>query len=120
MVYSIRMKRDEIFAEVYAATNSPSKAMIASEPALKDKPEYAKVKANRLLKKPDMKAQIDKKLQLMSKKALKRIDEMITSDNETIATANSWKIVEHNIGTPIKRNVNMNVKANIEDALFDE
>lgn len=112
-------ERDEIFAEVYVRTDSPIKAMQAAEPALLDKPAYASVKANRTLQRTDMKARIDQKLTKMSKKALKKIDELIVSDNEQIATTNAWKVIEHNIGTPVKRNINVNAKANIQDALFD-
>lgn len=114
------MTRDDIFAEVYAKTNSPSKAMIASEPGLANNRNYAKVKAQRMLKKPDVKSKIDKKLQKMSKRALENIDEMLTSDNEQIKFNNTWKVIEHNIGTPVKRSINANVKATIEDVLFED
>lgn len=112
-------QRDDIFVEVYAQTNSPITAIQAAEPHLINKPEYASVKAHRTLQRPDMKAKIDAKLQKMSAKALKTVDKMISSDNEHIATANAWKVIEHNIGTPVKRNINLTAKANIEDALFD-
>lgn len=114
------VKHDEIFAEVFALTKSPSKAMLASEPALADRPNYAKVKAQRMMKKPDIKDKIDKKLQQMSKLAIEQLPKLITSDNETIATTNVWKTIEHNIGTPVKRNINMNANLNIEDALFND
>lgn len=107
------------FAEVQAHTKSPMKAMIAAQPELVIDKNYANVKGRRLMVKPDVKARIDKKLQKMSAKATKRIDKLIQSDNEQIATTNAWKVIEHNIGTPVKRNINIGVKANIEDALFD-
>lgn len=111
-------QRDEIFAEVYVQTDSPIKAIQAAEPDLINKPAYASVKAHRTLQRPDMKERIDRKLTKMSTKALKTIDKLITSDNEQIATTNAWKVIEHNIGTPVKRSINVNAKANIEDALF--
>lgn len=109
----------ETFAEARAAKLSPAKAMIAAQPELIINKNYANVKGRRLMTKPDIKAKIDQKLQKMSIKATKRVEELIQSDNESIATHNSWKVIEHNIGTPVKRNLNITAKANIEDALFD-
>lgn len=109
----------DTFAEARAANLSPAKAMIAAQPELIIDKNYANVKARRLMTKPDVKAKIDAKLQKMSTKATKRIDKLIQSDNEAIATTNAWKVIEHNIGTPVKRNINVGVKATIEDALFD-
>lgn len=109
----------EVFTDARAANLSPAKAMIAAQPELVLKKNYANVKARRLMKQPDVKEKIDKKLQKMAIKATKRIDKLIQSDNEAIATQNVWKVIEHNIGTPIKRGINMNVQANIEDVLFD-
>lgn len=114
-----REARDELFAEVYVKTDSAVTAIRAAEPDIINKPGYDRLKAHRTLQRPDIKLKIDKKLQKMSTKALKTIDKMITSDNENIATTNAWKVIEHNVGTPVKRNLNMNVKANIEDALFE-
>lgn len=107
----------DIFAEVYAATKKPSQAIIAAYPHLKDNPEYAKVKAQRELKKPEVRVKIDKKLKQMSNKALKQIDRMITSDNEQIATTNAWKTIEHVTGTPVRRNENLNINLNLEQAI---
>lgn len=112
-------QRDEIFVDTFVHTNNATAAIQAAEPILLDKPAYAHLKAHRTLQRPDIKLRIDKKLQKMSPKALKTIDKLITSDNEQIATANAWKVIEHNIGTPIKRNINVGIKATIEDALFD-
>lgn len=108
---------EDTFVEVLTRTNSPSKAMLAAQPHLTK--EYAKVKAQRMLKKPDVQAKIQKKLEIMRPKALKTIDKMLTSDNEQIATANAWRVVEHLRGKPVARNLNMSVSATIEDALFE-
>lgn len=109
----------DTFAEARAANLSPAKAMILAQPELMRDKNYANVKARRLMAKPDVKAKIDAKLQKMAIKATKRIDKLIQSENETIATQNAWKVIEHNIGTPVKRNINLGITANIEDALFD-
>lgn len=109
--------KDNLFSEMYARTNKPSQSIIAAYPELANNPEYAKVKAQRELKRPDIKAKIDKNIQKMSKKALKRVDQLLTSDNEQIATVNSWKVIEHNIGTPIRRTVGLTANISIEDAL---
>lgn len=112
-------KQLDTFAEVQAHTKSPMKAMIAAQPELITKKNYANVKGRRLVTKPDVKARIDKKLQKMSSKATKRVEKLIQSENESIATQNAWKVIEHNIGTPVKRNINVNAQATLEDALFD-
>lgn len=109
----------ERFTDARAAKLSPAKAMIAAQPELALNKNYANVKARRLMVKPDIKEKIDKKLQHMAIKATKRIDTLIQSDNEAIATTNAWKVIEHNIGTPVKRNINLTAKANLEDVLFD-
>lgn len=109
----------ETFTDARAAKLSPAKAMIAAQPELILNKNYANVKARRLMNKKDVKQQIDSKLQKMSKNATKRIEEMIQSENEQIATTNAWKVIEHNIGTPVKRNINLNAKMTIEDALFE-
>lgn len=109
----------ERFTDARAAKLSPAKAMIAAQPELALNKNYANVKARRLMAKKDVKQKIDQKLQKMSTKATKRVELLIQSKNEQIATTNAWKVIEHNIGTPVKRNINVNAKANIQDALFD-
>jgi hypothetical protein len=108
-----------VFAEVYAATKSPGKAMIAAQPDLITKKNYANVKAHRMLAKSDVQTKIQQNLEKMSKKAIKRIDELIQSEDEAIATTNSWKTIEHIRGKPIAKNLNMNANVSIEDALLD-
>lgn len=109
----------ERFTDARVAKMSPAKAMIAAQPELALNKNYANVKGRRLLSKPDIKTKIDIKLQKLAKSATKRVEEMIQSDNEQIATTNAWKVIEHNIGTPVKRNINLTAKANLEDVLFD-
>lgn len=111
-----KMNKD-VFAEVYAHTKKPITAAIAAEPELITRRNYANVKARRELKKPDIQEKIQKNLEKMSKNAIKRIDEMIHSDNEAIATQNSWKVVEHIRGTPTNKNLNVNAHLTIEDIL---
>lgn len=115
----MKEKRSEIFAEVYAETQSPTQAMLAVEPGLKDRPNYLGVKANRTLKRSDIQDKIQKKLESMQNTALKNIKETLSSDNEQLANANAWKIVEHVRGKPITRSLNLHGSANIEDALFE-
>lgn len=115
----VKEKRAEIFAEVYAKTDSPLQAVLASEPKLAQNKAYASVKANRLLKKTDIQAKIQKNLEKMHPKALKKIDELINSDNEAIASANAWRVVEQLRGKPVARNLNLTAQVNIEDALFE-
>lgn len=116
---AIKDAHDQTFVNVMLATNSPSQAMIAAEPALANNKDYAKVKAQRMLKKTDVQEKIQKSLENMRNPALKNIKETLTSDNEQLANNNAWRVIEHLRGTPVKRSITMNTKANIEDALFD-
>ena len=109
----------EVFAEVYAHTHSAQKSMLAAQPELITKKNYANVKGQRLIKRPDIQEKIQKSLEKMSKTATKRIDEMIQSEDEGIATQNAWKVVEHLRGKPVARNLTLNAQVTIEDALFD-
>jgi hypothetical protein len=107
----------ERFVEAYALTRKPIISMIAAQPKLATDRNYANVKARRQLAKPDIQDKIQKKLELMSKKATKRIDKLIQSDNEQIATTNAWKVIEHVRGTPINRSITGNFKLDSEDIL---
>lgn len=109
----------QVFAEVYAHTKSPNKAMLAAQPDLITHKRYAAVKAQRMLKKSDVQEKIQQNLEKMAKKASKRIDELITSENEQIATTNAWKVIEHVRGTPTHRSINLNASVSVEDALFE-
>lgn len=115
----IRENHDQVFADTMAATNSPTQAMIAAEPALINNKDYAKVKAQRMLKRTDVQEKIQKSFESMRPSALKNIKKTLTSDNEQLANQNAWKVVEHLRGTPVKRNINLTGRATIEDALFD-
>lgn len=115
---AIKEAHDEVFAEVMARTNAPSKAMIAAEPALADKPHYAAVKAQRMLKKTDIQLKIQDKLEKQAKKALKNVDDLLMSDDENIKSANTWKVIEQIRGKAVTRSISLHDKANIEDALF--
>lgn len=113
-------KQIDTFAEVQAHTKSPMKAMIAAQPELVTNKNYANVKGHRLMQKPDVQEKVRLKIEKMGAKATKRIDKLIQSENEAIATQNAWKVIEHTIGTPLKRNINLNATANIEDVLFTD
>lgn len=116
---AIKDAHDQRFVDAMLETNSPQAAMIAAEPALADNKAYAKVKAQRMLKKTDVQQKIQKSLENMRNPALKNIKETLTSDNEQLANSNAWKVIEHLRGTPVKRSISLHDKANIQDALFD-
>lgn len=113
-------EQSETFTDARAAGMSPARSMIAAQPELVLKKNYANVKARRLLARTDVQDKIQEKLEKMSKSATKRIDTLIQSDNEQIATTNAWKVIEHVRGTPTHRNINLNASVSIEDALFDD
>lgn len=112
-------KQLDTFVEVQSATHSPTQAMLAAQPELVTNKRYATQKGLRTLKNKDVQEKIQQKLEKMSIKASKRIDKLIASDNEQVATVNSWRVIEQLRGKPVARNINMNAKVNIEDALFD-
>lgn len=107
------------FAEVYAHTKSAQKAMIAAQPELVTNKNYANVKGHRMIKKPDIQQKIQKNLEKMSKPAMAKVQELIQSDDEAIASQNAWKVIEHIRGKPLARQVNLNASVTIEDALAD-
>lgn len=115
----VKDAHDQRFVDVMLATNSPQAAMIAAEPALANNKAYAKVKAQRMLKKSDVQEKIQKNLESMRLAAQKNIRKTLTSDNEQLANNNAWRVIEHLRGTPVKRSITTHNKANVEDALFD-
>ena len=123
MKASTRMKaiaehKDEVFAEVMARTNKPVEAIKASYPEDYERnPAYARTKADRMLQRPQIQEKITQKLNKMTPKALKTINKLITSDDESIATQNSWRVIEHIRGRPTQTSKNLNVSVNLEDAL---
>lgn len=114
----IKQRHDETFAEVVARTGSPKQAIIAAEPDIN--PTYAANKGYRMMQRKDVQEKIQKKLESMQPKAMKRIKELVMSDDESIASQNAWKVVEHLRGKPVARNLNVNATATVEDALFDQ
>lgn len=108
------------FVEVQAITKSPQTAMIAAQPELITNKPYANNKGHSVLKRTDIQDKLQKKLESISKKSIKRIEELVQSDDESIATQNSWKVIEHVRGKPITKSVNLHAQANIEDALFTD
>lgn len=115
----IKENRDNTFAEIVSRTGSPKKAMIAIEPELVNKPAYAANKGYRMMQRSDVQEKIQKKLENMQPKAMKRIKELVMSEDESIATQNSWRVVEHIRGKPVAKNLNVNATTTIEDVLFD-
>lgn len=109
----------EVFTDVYAATHKPIDAMVAAQPNLAADRNYANVKARRLLKKSDINTKIQQKMEKMASKATKKIDELIQSENEQIATTNAWKVIEQVQGKAVTKSINLNATATIEDVLFD-
>lgn len=112
--------RTEVFAEVYARTNSPKQAMIAAQPSIEATPHYASIKASRMLQRTDVQDKIQHKLERMSVKAIKNIDSLMTSDDEQIKLKSNIWVAEQVRGKAVTRSINLNASASIEDALFDD
>jgi phage terminase small subunit len=83
-------------------------------------PQTARVKATRLLANDNVLNEIEyqkNKLEKLASKAVDRLDNLIQSDNETIATTNIWNTIHQVQGKPLAKNLNMNVSVSVEDML---
>lgn len=109
------------FSEVYAQTNNGAKAVTVAFPELKDSSvQYKSLKAQRLMKNDAVVNHIEyqkNKLEKLATKAVKKVEQLIDSDNEQIATANVWKTIEQVQGkaTIKSTSVNYNFTEHISD-----
>ncbi|MCA9325959.1 hypothetical protein KDA23_07955 [Candidatus Saccharibacteria bacterium] len=60
---------------------------------------------------------IENSLQQIGGEAIERIGELVHSEDERIATKNAHFVVEHIRGKAVQRNLNANVKLNIQSVL---
>lgn len=96
------------FAEEFAATDNATEAVRRAYPKLVEtsSPEYMSLKGNRLLRNDSVTREISyqrDKLERLASKAVDRIDRLISSENEQVATTNAWKTVEQVHGKATQR-----------------
>lgn len=105
------------FAIEYAKTDNGTQSVTK---AFKDNnytPEVAAVKANRLLRNDNVLNEIEhqkNKLEKLATKAVNRLDSLINSDDEKVATQNIWNTIHQVQGKPLTKQVNLNADVSIE------
>lgn len=110
------------FAIEYAKTDNGAEAVRRAFPELAktSSVQYLSTKASDLLKNPEIASQVEyqkQKLELLATKAVDRVEQLIQSDNEMVATTNSWKAIEQVQGKATQRNINLNASITLEDML---
>lgn len=100
------------FVDEYIATDNATEAVRRAYPELAknavtvSSKHYLSVKGDRLLSNDDVNSAIASqraKLEALSHKAIKRVEQLITSDNEQIATVNSWNTIRQVLGNPTQQ-----------------
>ena len=97
------------FTEVYAETDNGTLAAQTAFPHLTK--GSASVKATRLLNNDIVVNHIEyqkNKLEKLASKAVNRVEELIQSDNEMVATTNIWKTIEQVQGKAVQKSTNIN------------
>lgn len=106
------------FAHEYAKTDNGRKSALRVWPEIT--PESAAVKATRLLKNANVSQEIEAqkaKMEFLASKAVIKIDQLLESDNENIASQNAWKVYEQVHGKALQKNVSISAHISLEDAL---
>lgn len=99
----------KIFTEEYARTDNGTQAAMKAFPNIKK--TTAAVKASELLRNPNVVNHIEyqkNKLEKLASKAVNRVEELIQSDNEMVATTNIWKTIEQVQGKAVQKSTNIN------------
>ena len=108
------------FAQEYAKTDNASEAVRRAYPSLKDKKKYVTVKATRLLANDSVNNEIERQKQMLEKlatQAVTRVQELIHSDNEQVATTNSWNTIRQVQGNPTSKteSTTLNIEAILDN-----
>jgi phage terminase small subunit len=104
------------FAQEFARTDNATQALLT---AYGDKPityGSAGVAANRLLKNDNVSREIEYqkgKLEQLASRAVDRVEKLIESDNEQVATANAWKTIEQVQGKAVQQIKTENTSVNV-------
>ena len=106
------------FATVYATTENGTQSALVAYPHLTTK--SAADKASKLLKNEEIINHIEyqkEKLEKLATKAVKRVETLIQSKNEMVATTNAWKTIEQVQGRATQKTLSINAHASLEDAI---
>lgn len=98
------------FSKVYAETDNATKAVKIAYPDISSD-AVARVKGHRLLTNDNVVSEIEyqkNKLEKLASKAVNRVEELIQSDNEMIATTNIWKTIEQVQGKAVQKSTSVN------------
>lgn len=107
------------FAYEYARTDNGTQSVLKAFDN-NYTPEVAKVKASRLLTNDNVMTEIEyqkNKLEKLATKAVNRLDSLINSDDEKVATQNIWNTIHQVQGKPLTKQVNLNAEISVEDLL---
>ncbi len=104
------------FAEEYVRTDNATQSLLTAYEGKDITYGSAATIANRLLKNVEISKEIEYqkgKLELLASKAVDRVEGLIQSDNEQIATANAWKTIEQVQGKATQRVETQSTSVNI-------
>ena len=93
------------FAQVYAKTDNATEAARQSFPTIKSN-NYLRVKGHRLMTNENVDNEIQRQKQMLEElatQAVHRVGDLINSDNEQIATTNSWNTIRQVQGNPTNK-----------------
>lgn len=108
------------FAIEYAKTDNGTQSVLKAFSGNNYSPEVAAVKANQLLRNPNVMNHIEyqkNKLEQLASKAVTRLDDLIQSDNEQVATTNIWNTIHQVQGKPLTKSINLTATTSVEDML---
>lgn len=99
------------FAQEFARTDNATQSLLTAYADKEVTYGSAATIANRLLKNVEVSSEIEYqkgKLERLASKAVNRVEQLINSDNETVATANVWKTIEQVQGKATQKVVTEN------------
>lgn len=96
------------FAHVYAKTDNATEAVRQAYPKLmsNSSEKYLTLKGHRLIANDNVSVEIEyqkNKLERLASKAVNRVEKLIDSADEKVATTNAWKTIEQVQGTATRR-----------------
>lgn len=103
------------FAIEYAKTDNGTQSVLKAFDNISS-PEVASVKASRLLGNDIVSQEIKyqkNRLEKLASKAVRRVESLIDSENESIATTNAWKTIEQVQGRATQKIEQQNTSLNI-------
>lgn len=109
------------FVEEYAKLDNGAEAVRRAYPELKDSsPQYLSTKAARLMKNDEIINHLEhqkQKLEKLATKAVEKVEQLIESENEQIATTNAWKTIEQVQGKAMTKNLSITATDTLEEVL---